>query len=247
MEFRSVFVSCEHGGNDVPEEYAPLFESAEELLRSHRGWDPGALPAARHIADRLGVPVQFAMVTRLLVDLNRGTSSPTLFSGLTRDLPPAEREAILERHYWPYRRRAEEEVRRLIRETGGPVLHLSIHSFTPVLHGVVRQTEMGLLYDPANRLERDFCGRMSRRLRASPMEWQVRSNYPYKGTGDGLILTLRRRFPESSYAGINIEFPQGLYLQNRERWDQLVLETGEALDRCRRPSRRSPGGKVPAP
>ena len=37
------FLSCEHGGNHIPTAYQPLFKGAEEVLASHRGWDPGAL------------------------------------------------------------------------------------------------------------------------------------------------------------------------------------------------------------
>ena len=41
-------VTCEHGGNFVPVRYRPLFESkqAAAMLRSHRGYDPGAWEAS---------------------------------------------------------------------------------------------------------------------------------------------------------------------------------------------------------
>ncbi len=244
MEFRSVFVSCEHGGNDVPTEYAGLFAGAEEVLKTHRGWDPGALAAARHFAGLFGVPVHFSTVTRLLVDLNRSLGSPTLFSEFSGRLSEEERETVLERYYTPYRQGTMEQVQKLIETGRGPVLHLSIHSFTPVFNGVVRRAEIGLLYDPASGLEKQFCHRVRARLRRSPMKWLVRSNYPYRGTGDGLILTMRRALTAGTYAGVNLELPQGLYMERRERWDRLIEETGEALLRCRAAVRRRRAGKV---
>jgi hypothetical protein len=43
-------ITCEHGGNDVPAEYAELFRGREAMLQSHRGYDRGALRMARDFA-----------------------------------------------------------------------------------------------------------------------------------------------------------------------------------------------------
>ena len=42
---RAPALTCEHGGNRIPREYAHLFRGARAVLASHRGWDPGALAA----------------------------------------------------------------------------------------------------------------------------------------------------------------------------------------------------------
>ena len=39
----AVVLSCEHGGNIVPDEFSELFRNASDVLESHRGLDPGAL------------------------------------------------------------------------------------------------------------------------------------------------------------------------------------------------------------
>lgn len=243
MAYRSIFVSCEHGGNDVPSEYKHLFEGAEEVLATHRGWDHGALPAARRIAERFGVPVHFATVTRLLADLNRGPASPTLLSEFSSRLKGEARDRMLARYHMPYRTLAEEQVNSLIARQGPPVLHLSIHSFTPVFDGVVRDVEIGLLYDPESPLELDFCTRLGAILEASGRNWRVRHNYPYRGTGEGLIQTLREKLTPGSYAGINLEFPQGLYAENQERWAALVEETAEAALQCTEERHPEAGGE----
>jgi predicted N-formylglutamate amidohydrolase len=79
----AVIVTCEHGGNHVPPPYRALFRGRERLLASHRGWDPGALTAARELARVLRAPLIFSRVTRLLIDLNRSPGHRALFSAVT--------------------------------------------------------------------------------------------------------------------------------------------------------------------
>ena len=55
---------------------------------------------------------------------------------MTRTLPATERDKILRRYYAPYRLAVEATAARLL-EGGGRAVHLSLHSFTPVLHGKV--------------------------------------------------------------------------------------------------------------
>jgi len=50
-------ISCEHAGHRVPAAYCAAFAGAEPLLRTHRGWDPGALVLARQMAGALGAPL----------------------------------------------------------------------------------------------------------------------------------------------------------------------------------------------
>lgn len=202
-----ILLSCEHGGNRVPGRYRPFFAGHEALLETHRGYDIGILPLARFLARGLGVPLQAAGVTRLLVDLNRSLHSPTLFSEVTRPLPAAQREDILRRYYHPYRRRFEELLRREM-ESGGRVVHLSVHSFTPVLHGVERRSDVGLLYDPGRLAEADFCLRWQERLARDVPFLRVRRNYPYRGISDSLVSSLRGRFAAEKYLGLELEINQ---------------------------------------
>lgn len=218
-----MLLTCEHGGNRVPVRYRPLFRGQQRLLGSHRGYDIGALDAARFLRRRLGAPLISATVTRLVVDLNRSIGHPRLFSAPTRALPAAERERIIARHYRPYR----DEVRDWISEADSRaplVLHLSVHSFTPKLDGVRRNADVGLLYDPGRageaRLTRDW----RRNFLAAAPDLRVRCNYPYRGVSDGFIPALRREFPGSRYVGIEIEINQRWATGDAKRWHRL-LET----------------------
>lgn len=188
----------------MPPEWAGLFEDDEDLLASHRGWDPGSRVVAAAVAERLSVPLLVHPVTRLLVDLNRSEKHPHLFSERSRGLPPGEKERILERWYRPHRSRVEARLGE-IRSDHGRSVHVGIHTFTPVLRGRPRTTAIGLLYDPAREPERRLVRAWQDHLRRALPELRVHRNRPYRGTADGLTTFLRRRFSAATYQGIEVE------------------------------------------
>lgn len=201
-------LSCEHAGNRVPARYEDLFQSrrARTALASHRGVDIGALAVARALARSLGAPLFSVTVTRLLVEANRSLGHPDLFSEFSRRLSPRDKQVLLDRYYYPHRRRVESAVRRSI----GLTIHVGVHSFAPRLKGVSRSADVGLLYDPSRPAERRFCDRWADALRLHAPDWIVRRNYPYRGTADGLTTALRRQLPPGAYAGIELEVNQRL-------------------------------------
>lgn len=204
----ALLVTCEHGGNAVPARHRALFAGRERLLSSHRGWDPGALPVARRLAAALDAPLVASTTTRLLVELNRSPDHPDLFSAVTRPLDGVEKRRILARHYEPYRRDVERRIAAAIARRGR-VVHVSVHSFTPVLGGVARNTDFGLLYDPSRARERALCRAWKAALADVAPALRVRRNFPYRGVADGFIPYLRRRHGPRTYVGIEIEMSQG--------------------------------------
>ena len=202
-----VVVTCEHGGNRIPAPYQPLFARAGALLATHRGYDAGALHMARALASAFDAPLFTSTVSRLLVDLNRSIGHRTLHSDWTRHLPHAVRERILALYYRPYRQQVETRVARAI-ASGMRVVHISSHSFTPVLDGAVRNADVGLLYDPARVGELAICESWSAVLARRIAPLRVRRNYPYQGRNDGLTSHLRRRFAPTRYVGIELEINQ---------------------------------------
>lgn len=205
----AVLVTCEHGGHEVPARYAALFVGADAVLASHRGWDPGALGLAGILAAALAAPLRAATVTRLLVDLNRSPHHPRVFSEFTRVLPPEERRALLAVYHTPYREAVDADVARLGREER-PVLHLGIHTFTPVLNGRVRRPDLALLYDPSREGERRLCDAWVRALRVRVPDRAGRRNDPYRGASDGLTTWLRGRHGPDRYLGVEVEVNQRL-------------------------------------
>jgi len=101
---------------------------------------------------------------------------------------------------------------------GNRVIHLASHSFTPVLDGVVRNADIGLLYDPARPGEVELCRRWQAKLEARAPGLRVRRNYPYTGRSDGFTAWLRRRFPADRYVGIELEINQQQLASGRRHW-----------------------------
>lgn len=225
----ALVVTCEHGGNDIPAEYAAAFRDAAKVLASHRGYDPGALELARDFAASFAAPLFFAVVSRLVVELNRSPRHRALFSQFTRPLPEAARQEIFARYYVPYRSGVEREIARLIAQPGTVVRHLSVHSFTPVLDGETRRADVGLLYDPRRPRERAWCNAWRDAVLETRPDLVVRRNYPYRGTSDGFVTYLRRKFPANRYAGIELEVNQKYPLAGGAAWRQLIADLTQTL------------------
>lgn len=217
-----VLLTCEHGGHEVPTEVRALFAGADDVLRSHRGWDPGALAlfeALRPLADR----ALAGSTSRLVVELNRSLNSPALFSAFTRDLPPAQRDHLLDEHYTPFRTASADAVAAW-RSDQHRVLHLSVHSFTPVLDGRSRMMDIGLLYDPARDWERTLAEVWEQQLHREAPDIVIRHNEPYKGTDDGHTTALRAVHPDG-YAGIELEVNQRFASPDGHRMDERIAQT----------------------
>jgi predicted N-formylglutamate amidohydrolase len=223
-----LILTCEHGGHQVPRELQPLFRHQSALLRSHRGWDPGALILAQHLSRELDAPIIAANVSRLVVDLNRSPHHRNLYSEITRAVPDAERQRLLARYYTPYRQQVEETITRHS-GSGKPVLHLSTHSFTPVLNGLRRNADIGILYDPSRLRETRFARRLCAALLHEAPDLRVRCNYPYRGTADGITAWLRRHHSAARYAGIELELNQVYAAQPAAHWTRLRRSIGRAL------------------
>lgn len=224
-----LILSCEHAMNFVPSAYRALFEGNRAVLSTHRGYDPGALALTEILHRRLGgVPRHFALSSRLLVECNRSLHHKNLFSEFSRTLSQPEKKIILDTYYFPYRNAVENEVKKAI-ASGTPALHLSLHSFTPVLNGEVRKADLGLLYDPQSPREKAFCDNWAKRISTLAPDLRVRKNYPYLGTADSLTTFLRRKYAKDGYAGIELEMNQRFPLEDSAGFKRLCEVIFESL------------------
>lgn len=210
-------ISCEHASRKVPPAYRPLFQGAEDVLRSHRGWDAGALTTARLFATSFHAPLFVGEHTRLLADLNRSTASQALFSPWSRRLNGEARSRVLRDFHSPYWRKVRERTESL-RRTNDRVIHLSVHSFTPVFDGYRRPTDVGLLFDPANDEERALAKKWRRALRAE-LGLTIHLNRPYRGGGDGIVAA-NRGLLRKNYLGFEIEINQR-FLKDPMLWRKI--------------------------
>jgi predicted N-formylglutamate amidohydrolase len=227
-------ITCEHGGNAIPALFRPLFAEHRALLNSHRGWDPGALMMAEALAAATRAPLVASTTSRLLVDLNRSIGHPQLFSPMTRAASREVKAQIVEQHYRPHRDAVENLVRQSV-SSGHRVIHIASHSFTPELDGVVRQADVGLLYDPRRRAEVHLSTRWQASLAALHPELRVRRNYPYAGKGDGLTSHLRKQFGDSEYVGIELEINQRIVAAAGQAWAVLRGALIDSLHAARAP------------
>ncbi|MCC6158552.1 MAG: N-formylglutamate amidohydrolase [Deltaproteobacteria bacterium] len=197
-----VVITCEHAGRTIPAFVRREVRIPRDTLMSHRGWDAGALDLARRFRDDLHAPLHAFSITRLVVDANRSPESPEVFSEYSRALDDAARTELLDRHHARFRDKVLRLITRL-QNRGIGVIHLSVHSFTPIWKGRARPTDIGILFDPKSRDEAMFARSWMRRLRGAG-DWAVHANKPYRGTDDGHTTTLRD-VNVNGYVGLEIE------------------------------------------
>jgi len=131
--------------------------------RCHLAIDIGAGKLTETIAKSLGVTAVIAQYSRLVVDCNRQLMDPGAYleygDGIlvpgNRNLTQKEKDLRADAIYWPYHKAIDEQVARL-RAIGPKPAFISIHSFTPVLNGVARHVQMGVLWDTDARLSDIF-------------------------------------------------------------------------------------------
>ena len=150
--------------------------------RCHLAIDIGAGKLTECLAKSLGVTAVVAQYSRLVVDCNRQLMDPGAFleygDGIivpgNRSLTQAERDARADSIYWPYHNAIDEQIKRLSAVGPRPVF-ISIHSFTPVLNGVSRAVQTGVLWDQDARTADIFL----EGFRAT--EYLTGDNEPYSG------------------------------------------------------------------
>lgn len=214
MSRPSLVLTCEHASRRFPAKLGSLGLSPTQR-RSHIAWDRGAAHLTRALAVALPCPVVLGGYSRLVADLNRSPHHPrvvpstafgTPVPGNTR-LTRSERAARVAAYHAPWREHAFSIIAQAAHHAAG-CIHLSVHSFTPALHGSVRYADVGLLYDPGRLRERRLAGAMQDIL--TEAGFVARRNYPYRGTSDGFTTWCRRRLPAPRYVAIEIELNQRL-------------------------------------
>ena len=217
----ALMITCEHASNALPDFVLRAFRDSngipDDVLASHRGYDIGAYKIFSILVKRLKPDFHSASkFSRLVVDMNRSSTSKSFYSEYTSSLPNTVKARMLS--LWEkYREKIEsfvagkipEKQRKAAKEAPLKVIHLGIHSFTPVLNGVERDADVGILYDPSRPSEAQIAENLIKSIKERAPWLKIRKNYPYLGKSDGLTTTLRQKFGPS-YAGIEIEINQKL-------------------------------------
>lgn len=146
----SAVLVCDHASNRIPQRLGQLGLTTDQLV-DHIAWDPGAAEVARLLSDHLDAPLVLSGYSRLVIDCNRPLRSRGSIAEQSAGIPvpgnrglsPEEREKRVNALFRPY----HDDIDRLLdgRRQRSSVL-LSIHSFTPVLHGRARPWHIGVSY-----------------------------------------------------------------------------------------------------
>ena len=178
---KPLLLVCDHASRVFPRALGDL--GLDPLARRcHLALDIGAGPLTTKLSESLGATAVLAEYSRLVVDCNRDLLDPGAFlefgDGIVipgnRNLRPEQKSARAESIYWPYHRAIDAEIRRLTGERLSPAM-IAIHSFTPVLDGISRPWEFGILWDADSRIA-DI---LMRKLADSG--FVVGDNEPYSG------------------------------------------------------------------
>lgn len=233
MAIQFVF-SCEHYSNKIPNEYKYLFNNDNEILKTHRAFDFGAAAIFESFANSFNSLAFKGEYSRLLIDLNRYLSSPTLFTEFTKNFNSTEKQNIIEKYYNPYRNNA----RTLIVNSANinKIIHISIHSFTPIfpklqgrcsnpLRGAVRKADIGLLYYPKSKFEHSVTHKWKDEIKKINKGIRVMFNNPYQGWQDGFTTSLRNELGTDNYCGIELEVNQNLLFDKNQHTEIISLLT----------------------
>ena len=221
-------VSCEHASHEIPFQYQSLFEKKENILLTHRGYDIGAKLVFDYVS-KIATYACEGKYSRLLIDLNRTLNHSHLFSEFTKHLPLQEKEEIIRTVYEPYVRTMEKKIQEALHDKK-KVFHLSIHSFTPVLHGEKRTNDIGFLYAPYRVQEKEFCMALKEACSKEIPDFKIRMNYPYRGTANGLTHYFRKKFPRD-YVGIELEINQKLFSKEPPCSPHLLISLAQLFER----------------
>ena len=196
-----IVLVCEHASARFPDAFGKL-GLAGEALQSHVAWDPGALGLAQHLSSSLDAVLVASCVSRLVYDCNRPPEAPDAMPARSEtvdvpgnvDLSDADKSARVAEVYEPFRA----TIARTLGARRQPIL-VTVHSFTPVFHGEVRDVEIGILHDEDARLADAILTAVG-----DDMLYLVERNAPY-GPEHGVTHTLKEHALPGGFLNVMIE------------------------------------------
>lgn len=182
------FLTCEHAGRAFPVRLGTLGVTAADL-DTHIAWDIGAAGVARGLSARLDATLVLQRYSRLVVDCNRApgaadfvveVSEDTVIPG-NRGLSEAAIEARAAEIFHPYHDRIHDLLEARM-AAGRLTAVVSVHTCTPVYHGVHRPWHIGVMYEHDDRLARQMLAVL--REEGEEADLEVGDNEPYFMTSD---------------------------------------------------------------
>jgi len=225
-------IVCDHASNTVPPAYDLGLPPG--AINSHIAWDPGALPVARDLSERLDAPLLWPDISRLVIDCNRSAAAPDLVATEgegqpvpgNRGLPDGEREKRLATIHAPYHAAIDATVDRRV-AAGLATSLIAIHSFTQTWHGAPRPWQIGIVFDDDQRLSAPLI-----EMLAADPALTVGINEPYS-PADRVYYTMARHGSERGLPAVMIEIRNDLIADEpgQREWAERLAGIFEAIMR----------------
>jgi predicted N-formylglutamate amidohydrolase len=224
----SVVLVCEHASDYIPQAYNGLGLSSADR-KSHAVWDPGAMALAKQLSMLLDAVLIAGGVSRLVYDCNRPPNAPDAMPERSEiisvlgnlNLTQSERDARVESFYRPFNKALDTTIARVTHS-----VIVTIHSFTPVYHGIPRAVEIGILHDSDTRLADAMLDVASTHTSAD-----VRRNEPY-GPEHGVTHTLREHGLKGGHLNVMLEVRNDLVETPDQQASMGALIAKWIVDAC---------------
>jgi predicted N-formylglutamate amidohydrolase len=216
----------DHAGNRIPKVLGTLGLSDVDRVR-HIAWDIGVGALGKLLAARLDAVFVRQTYSRLVIDCNRDPASPDAIPAVSdgtaipgnaglSDEARAMRVAAI---HAPYQAAINAEITRR-QALGWETILVSLHSFTPMMAGVGRPWEIGVLHNGANN---GFALALLDRLLGRD-ELIAADNEPYRM--DATDYTVPRHAFAAGLAYAELEIRQDLLEEagQIETWAELLVE-----------------------
>ena len=169
----------DHAGRAIPKGLNQLGLTPADM-DTHIAWDIGVAGLGDRLAERLDACFIRQTYSRLVIDCNRRPGAPAAMPEVSDSvtipgnlgLDPAAAAARRTEIYQPYQDAIAAE---LDRRADRPTILVSLHSFTPVMQGVVRPWRMGVLHRDDSAFSRRVLTLLQRELGAAAGD-----NEPYR-------------------------------------------------------------------
>jgi predicted N-formylglutamate amidohydrolase len=203
MPIHNILIIADHASNAIPPELEPWGMAMADMQR-HIAWDIGTADLALALAAQLNCPAIIAPWSRLVIDLNRDPDHPDLIPSISDGtvvpqnhmISDDERTRRRRAYFHPYHDFIAEEI-----AANPPALILSLHSFTPVMQGVARPWQMGLLYNGDDRAAKNAIHWFG-----AHTDFTVGDNEPYSGRA--LNYTMNRHGESHGIPYLSLEIRQ---------------------------------------
>ncbi len=185
-----ILLVCEHASNRIPVAL-DMLGLEPEVLQSHIAWDPGAIEVAMAMAEILDATVISQNFSRLVYDCNRAPGAHDAMPAISeiyevpgnQSLSELDQQRRIIEIYTPFHETVADTIEQRTHAGRHPVI-VTIHSFTPVYHGAMREVELGILHDWDTRLADAMLDNAPRFT-----DKVTRRNEPY-GPGQGVMHTI---------------------------------------------------------